>query len=196
MTEPLIRSDGGLSAVRFEGDDFTALLDKEFRPKSEEARSAVESAVQVLASQALADVGLIGADTIASIEALIAALDRRLSAQVNLVLHHAEFQRLESAWRGTHFDLVVLQMLKQIGVDMPSVYFEIVLGSAFITKISTKGAEDGSMTQDIELVFKEIIVNYKAQRNVGGGLDATKEFAWDIPSMQNSAPSIAGAVKL
>jgi type VI secretion system Hcp family effector len=98
--------------------------------------------------------------------------------------------------RGTHFTKVVLQMLKQIGTDVPKVYFEILMGSAFITKISTKGVEDGSMTQDIELVFKEIIVSYKAQKNVGGGLDVTKEFAWDIPSMQNSAPSIASATTL
>jgi type VI secretion system protein ImpC len=34
------------------------------------------------------------------VHALIADIDRRLSAQVNLLLHHPEVQRLESAWRG------------------------------------------------------------------------------------------------
>ena len=34
------------------------------------------------------------------VQALISDLDRRLCAQVNLVLHHPEVQRLESAWRG------------------------------------------------------------------------------------------------
>ena len=34
------------------------------------------------------------------VHALIADLDRRLSAQVNLLLHHPAVQQLESAWRG------------------------------------------------------------------------------------------------
>ena len=34
------------------------------------------------------------------VQALIADLDRRLCAQVNLLLHHPEVQQLESAWRG------------------------------------------------------------------------------------------------
>ena len=41
-----------------------------------------------------------GQDAVQSIEALIAELDRKLSEQLNLILHHPEFQRLEGAWRG------------------------------------------------------------------------------------------------
>ncbi len=36
-------------------------------------------------------------------EWLIADLDRMLTAQVNAILHHPEFQALEAAWRGLHF---------------------------------------------------------------------------------------------
>ncbi|MBK6851466.1 MAG: type VI secretion system contractile sheath large subunit [Burkholderiales bacterium] len=92
-----------LQGVAFEGGDFAALLDKEFKPKSEEAKSAVEQAVLTLAQQALAQTTLIGSDVIASIEAMIAALDNKLSAQVNAIIHHADFQKLESAWRGLHY---------------------------------------------------------------------------------------------
>ncbi|MDW8312588.1 MAG: type VI secretion system contractile sheath large subunit, partial [Burkholderiales bacterium] len=42
-----------LPQIEFEGSDFAALLQKEFRPKTDEARSAIESAVQTLAQQAL-----------------------------------------------------------------------------------------------------------------------------------------------
>jgi type VI secretion system protein ImpC len=35
-----------------------------------------------------------------AIDALIADIDRRLSAQLDEILHHADLQRLESAWRG------------------------------------------------------------------------------------------------
>ena len=84
-------------------DDFSALLQKEFKPKSDEAKSAVETAVVTLAQQALADTKLIGSDVVESINSMIAAIDRKLSEQVNLIMHHEDFQKLESAWRGLHY---------------------------------------------------------------------------------------------
>jgi type VI secretion system protein ImpC len=91
-----------LQGVEFEGGDFASLLNKEFKPKSDEAKSAVESAVLTLAQQALAQTQLIGSDVVASIEAMIAELDKKLSDQINAVMHHPDFQQLESAWRGLH----------------------------------------------------------------------------------------------
>jgi type VI secretion system protein ImpC len=91
-----------LTGVEFQGADFASLLNKEFKPKTEEAKSAVEQAVQTLAQQALAQTSIISSDVIGSIEAMIAEIDRRLSQQINTILHHAEFQQLESAWRGLH----------------------------------------------------------------------------------------------
>ncbi|MBV8605555.1 MAG: type VI secretion system contractile sheath large subunit [Pelomonas sp.] len=91
------------AGVTMEGSDFASLLSKEFKPKSDEARGQVEAAVATLASQALANVKLISSDTVASIEAMVAALDKKLSEQINLILHHEDFQKLESAWRGLHY---------------------------------------------------------------------------------------------
>ena len=42
-----------------QADDFNSLLEKEFRPKSAVARNAVETAVQTLAEQVLAETTLI-----------------------------------------------------------------------------------------------------------------------------------------
>jgi type VI secretion system protein ImpC len=84
-------------------DEFSKLLQKEFRPKSDDARSAVEQAVKTLAVQALGQTKLIGDDVMASIQSIIAELDRKLTAQVNAILHKDEFQKLESAWRGLHY---------------------------------------------------------------------------------------------
>lgn len=92
-----------LQGVEYQGGDFASLLNKEFKPQNDSAKSAVEQAVLTLAQQALAQTKLIGSDVIASIEAMIAALDAKLTEQVNLVLHHGEFQQLESAWRGLHY---------------------------------------------------------------------------------------------
>jgi len=83
-------------------DDFSLLLNKEFKPKSDEAKSAVENAVKTLAAQALANTRLIGDDAIKSISAMVAAIDRKLSEQINLIMHHEDFQKLESSWRGLH----------------------------------------------------------------------------------------------
>jgi len=92
-----------LEGVQLEGNEFASLLQKEFKPKSEEAKSAVEQAVLTLAQQALAQTTLIGADVVKSIEAMIAELDKKLSEQVNQIIHHQDFQQLEGAWRGLSY---------------------------------------------------------------------------------------------
>lgn len=97
-----LQTTSPLASVNFEGSDLASLLNKEFKPKTEEARSAVELAVQTLAQQALAQTQLISGDTVKSIESMIAAIDRKLSEQINQILHHADFQKLEGAWRGLH----------------------------------------------------------------------------------------------
>ena len=86
-----------------EQDEFAALLQREFRPKSDAANSAVQAAVRTLAAQALAGTALISSDAIKSIQSIIAAIDHKLTEQINLILHHAEYQQLESAWRGLHY---------------------------------------------------------------------------------------------
>ncbi len=97
------QSQSELAAVEYAGGDFASLLKKEFKPKTEEVRSEVERAVQTLAEQALGNTKLIGSDVVASIEAMIAAIDKKLSEQVNAIIHHEDFQKMESAWRGLHY---------------------------------------------------------------------------------------------
>jgi len=97
------KQGSALAGVTLEGSDFAALLKKEFKPKTDEAKSAVEQAVQTLAQQALANTALRSTDAVRTIEAMIAALDKRLTEQVNKIIHHEDFQKLESAWRGLHY---------------------------------------------------------------------------------------------
>jgi type VI secretion system protein ImpC len=85
-----------------EPGEFEALLKKEFRPKSDRAKAQVESAVQTLAKQVLDDKDLIAEDSVNSINAIIAEIDSKLTQQINQILHHEDFQRLEGAWRGLH----------------------------------------------------------------------------------------------
>lgn len=81
-------------------DSFADLLDREFKPKGDQQRVAVVAAVRTLAEQALLNTATMSDDAYASIEAIIAEIDHKLSEQINLILHHADFQKVESAWRG------------------------------------------------------------------------------------------------
>ncbi|MEQ9885875.1 type VI secretion system contractile sheath large subunit [Pectobacterium zantedeschiae] len=90
-------------ATHFSQDEFSALLNKEFRPKSDQAREAVERAVKTLAQQALENTITVSSDAYRTIQALIAEIDEKLSQQVNQIIHHDDFQTLESAWRGLNY---------------------------------------------------------------------------------------------
>ena len=86
-----------------EASDFASLLNKEIRPKSEQAKEEVEQAVQTLAEQALSSAITVSADVTVTIREMIAEIDKRLTEQVNQIIHHEDFQQLESAWRGLHY---------------------------------------------------------------------------------------------
>jgi type VI secretion system protein ImpC len=97
------QKDSAVGVGVSEASDFSALLNKEFRPKSDQAKTAVETAVKTLAEQALANTALISDDALRSIQSIIAEIDKKLTQQVNEILHHPDFQQLESAWRGLHY---------------------------------------------------------------------------------------------
>ncbi|WP_432786002.1 hypothetical protein AAEX37_00107 [Oligella sp. MSHR50489EDL] len=86
-----------------EADGLASLLQKEFKPKTDEARDAVENAVKTLAQQALENTVTLSSDAYSTIQQIIGEIDRKLSEQINKILHHQEFQALEGAWRGLHY---------------------------------------------------------------------------------------------
>ena len=73
-------------------------------PAEEPARA---EALSVLVRQLLEEVKggqmPVSGDLETMLERRIAELDRLISGQLNLILHHPEFQKLESSWRGLHF---------------------------------------------------------------------------------------------
>ena len=87
-------AEGGLldqivSAGRF-GKDATAV---------DRGRDMVQQFVREVLQGSMA----LGPDTEAMINARIAQIDRLISAQLNEVLHHPEFQKLEGSWRGLKY---------------------------------------------------------------------------------------------
>ena len=102
MSEAQSVAPEALTQISEGESEFAALLNREFKPKSARAREAVEAAVHTLAQQALANTALISDDSLRSIEGMIKALDRKLSEQINLIMHTEDFLSLEGAWRGLH----------------------------------------------------------------------------------------------
>src|SRR6187551_3601827 len=98
-----LQKEQSLGQIATEANDFSSLLNKEFKPQTDRMRQDVESAVSVLARQALGSSVVVSNDAVESIQAIIAELDRKLSEQINLILHHEEFQKLEGSWRGLHY---------------------------------------------------------------------------------------------
>ncbi len=89
--------------------------------------------------------------------------------------------------QGTFFSTVHLAMLKQTGDESGKgdVYFGMTMTEAFITKVSSKGGEDGAVTQDVEMVFKTIAVGYKPQDDtLKGKFGDQQHFTWDIGKMK------------
>ncbi len=97
------KQDQGAQAVALESDQFAALLQKEFKPKTDRARTEVENAVRTLAEQALRETAVVSDDVTGTIKAIIAEIDKKLSDQVNAIMHNERFQQVESAWRGLHY---------------------------------------------------------------------------------------------
>jgi type VI secretion system protein ImpC len=102
MAEEKQKEAQAAESVTMEVNEFETLLKKEFKPKSNRAKEAITSAVQTLAEQALSETALISDDAVRTTEAIIAELDRKLSEQINLIMHHDNFQNLEGTWRGLH----------------------------------------------------------------------------------------------
>ena len=94
----------GAQGISSRAASFAALLKKEFKPKTDEAQGSRRAGgAHAGRSRRCRRRTLICGDVVESIEAMIAELDKKLTEQINLILHHEDFQKLEGAWRGLHY---------------------------------------------------------------------------------------------
>lgn len=100
MATEFEKDAGGAAGALAELDEFSSILKQNFKPRSDVAAKEVESAVGTLVREALQDDSLIADDVLDTIDAMIAKLDEKLTAQINEIIHNAEYQKLESSWRG------------------------------------------------------------------------------------------------
>src|ERR1700737_3012476 len=73
--------------------------------KDPEARERGKSLVKEFVNQVLQGEMTVSRDTESMINSRIAQIDHLLSIQLNEVLHHSEFQKLEASWRGLKYML-------------------------------------------------------------------------------------------
>ncbi|HTW70705.1 MAG TPA: type VI secretion system contractile sheath large subunit [Acetobacteraceae bacterium] len=79
---------------------FADLLKREVVPEERRLPEQVAPALTALAAR----LGVVlGDNPRHAIEAMIAEIDRAMSQLINLILHHPDFQQLESVWRGLFF---------------------------------------------------------------------------------------------
>jgi type VI secretion system protein ImpC len=82
------------------------LLDKildRTKPINEKEREANKDVIGQFLRHVVKPGEVISKDVETNIKFWIAALDKKLSAQLNEVMHAAEFQKLEATWRGLHY---------------------------------------------------------------------------------------------
>ncbi len=84
-------------------DEFSLLLKQSFKPRNERAATEVENAIATLVTQALSDTSLVKNDVLDTLDEMIAQIDRKMSEQLNEIIHNEEFQKIESAWRGLNY---------------------------------------------------------------------------------------------
>jgi len=94
---------GAAAGATEEVSEFEKLLDRDFKPQGDGAREDIKNAVRTLAEQALAGTNLVSDDAVKTIQGIIAAIDAKLTEQVNEIMHNEAFRTLEGSWRGLHY---------------------------------------------------------------------------------------------
>jgi type VI secretion system protein ImpC len=85
-----------------EPEGFLAELLEEARPQSDEERDAIRCLLERFLAEVLSR-EIIQSDAERQLNTLIAEIDQKLSDQLNEVLHHPAFQKLEATWRGLKY---------------------------------------------------------------------------------------------
>jgi type VI secretion system protein ImpC len=87
------------AAAASEGSLLDQIMQQTSLAPSDEGYSLARKGVEAFVAEIVKGGQQTKADK-AAVDVMIAEIDRKLSAQVNQILHHPQFQKLESSWRG------------------------------------------------------------------------------------------------
>ncbi len=94
-------TEGGAAAA--EGSLLDQIITKGKLARDENQKPRAKDLVGEFVHQILDEGMTISRDTMAMIQAQIARIDELISRQLNEILHHPDFQKLEASWRGLHY---------------------------------------------------------------------------------------------
>ena len=103
MTDGKAAEAAAGGAITTESGLLDTILDKGLRVRDEEQKSVATGMVEEFVRQVTEGHIAPTKDVEAALNSAIAELDRVLSAQLNEIMHHEDFQKLESTWRGLFF---------------------------------------------------------------------------------------------
>jgi len=98
-----------------ETDILSRILNEGRLARDEYQTQSAKDMIGEFVQQAMQGQLVMSKDMEATINSRIAQIDRLLSAQLNEIMHHADFQKLEASWRGLHhlvFETETSTMLK------------------------------------------------------------------------------------
>ena len=103
----------------FEDGDFAALLTMERAPAEPEPEVDLPDPIlAALAHLAAHAIGVVDTTPRRALEAMCAEIDQKLSVQINIILHHPDFQNLEGSWRGLYFMLDGLEGGEEVKIKL------------------------------------------------------------------------------
>ena len=79
------------------------IIEKGRLARNEDQRGWAKDLIGEFVDQVMGGTMTVSRDTQSMINARIAQIDALISKQLNAVLHHEEFQKLEASWRGLHY---------------------------------------------------------------------------------------------
>ncbi len=82
------------------GDLLDQILDTGIKARDDSAKERGKELIQNLISQVVDESFVVQKDVLKTINSRIAQLDEALSRQMDKILHHEEYQKLEASWRG------------------------------------------------------------------------------------------------
>src|SRR5438067_9709408 len=95
---PEQQAAAGATTTTTEGG--ASLLDQVISATKQTERSRAEDLIRTLADEALAGTVTYSKNVTVTINKSISALDAAISKQLNAVMHHPNFTKLEGSWRG------------------------------------------------------------------------------------------------
>jgi type VI secretion system protein ImpC len=97
------KPEAATTTASAEGNLLDVIIDKGKLARDDAQKPRAKDLVGEFVHQILDEGMTVSRDTIAMIQAQIARIDELLSRQLNEILHHPDFQKLEASWRGLHY---------------------------------------------------------------------------------------------